>query len=41
VLDAVVREAGLTIELAYGSHDLDPLNASSDRRIAVIRQAGD
>ncbi|HET7520697.1 MAG TPA: class I SAM-dependent methyltransferase [Candidatus Limnocylindria bacterium] len=38
-LDAVVREAGLRIELAYGSHDLDPLRASSDRRIMVIRRA--
>jgi SAM-dependent methyltransferase len=40
VLAAVVREAGLAIELAYGSHDLDPLTASSERRILLIRHAG-
>jgi SAM-dependent methyltransferase len=38
-LDAVIREAGLAIELAFGSHDLDPLTASSERRITVVRHA--
>jgi SAM-dependent methyltransferase len=40
-LDAIVREAGLATELAYGSHDLDLPNASSERRIIVIRRAGE
>ncbi|HEX3218896.1 MAG TPA: class I SAM-dependent methyltransferase [Candidatus Limnocylindria bacterium] len=39
-LAAVVREAGLAIELAYGSHDLDPYTESSERRITVVRHAG-
>jgi SAM-dependent methyltransferase len=38
-LAAVIREAGLAIELAYGSHDLDPLDADSERRILMIRRA--
>jgi SAM-dependent methyltransferase len=38
-LAALVREAGLAVELAYGSHDLDPLDEESDRRILVIRHA--
>ena len=41
VLDAVIREAGLAIEFAYGSHDLEPQTATSERRILVIRHAGD
>ena len=39
-LVALVREAGLAVEFAYGSHDLDPPNASSERRILVVRRAG-
>jgi SAM-dependent methyltransferase len=38
-LSSLVREAGLVVELAYGSHDLDPLDAASERRILVIRRA--
>lgn len=38
-LTALVREAGLAVELAYGSHDLDPLDAGCERRIFVIRPA--
>jgi SAM-dependent methyltransferase len=40
-LAAILREAGLTVELAYGSHDLDPPDAASERRILVIRRAGE
>jgi SAM-dependent methyltransferase len=39
-LVALVREAGLAVEFAYGSHDLDPPSASSERRILVIRRGG-
>jgi SAM-dependent methyltransferase len=39
-LAAVIREAGLAIELAYGSHDLDPPSVSSERRILLVRHAG-
>ncbi|HEX6474744.1 MAG TPA: class I SAM-dependent methyltransferase [Candidatus Limnocylindria bacterium] len=39
-LVALVREAGLAVEFAYGSHDLDPPNESSERRILVVRRAG-
>ena len=39
-LAALIREAGLAVEFAYGSHDLDPPNGSSERRILVIRRAG-
>jgi hypothetical protein len=38
-LAAIVREAGMTVEIAYGSHDLDPLDAASERRITMIRRA--
>jgi SAM-dependent methyltransferase len=38
-LSTLVREAGLAEELAYGSHDLDPLQADSERRILVVRRA--
>jgi SAM-dependent methyltransferase len=40
-LTALVREAGMSVELAYGSHDLDPLDAASERRIMVVRRAVD
>jgi hypothetical protein len=29
----------MTVEIAYGSHDLDPLDAASERRITMIRRA--
>jgi SAM-dependent methyltransferase len=38
-LAAIIREAGMAVEFAYGSHDLDPPNAASERRILVIRHA--
>jgi hypothetical protein len=38
-LTALVREAGLAVELAYGSHDLDPLDADGVRRILVVQPA--
>jgi SAM-dependent methyltransferase len=38
-LYSLVREAGLAVELAYGSHDLDALEEDSVRRILVIRAA--
>ncbi len=38
---ALVRQAGLAVGFAYGSHDLDPPNAASERRILVIRRAGE
>ena len=40
-LAAIVREAGMTVEIAYGSHVLDPPDAASERRIIVIRRAGE
>jgi SAM-dependent methyltransferase len=40
-LRSLVREAGLVEELSYGSHDLDPLDEASERRIVVIRRAAD
>jgi len=40
-LRSLFREAGLVEELAYGSHDLDPLGADSERRIMVVRRAVD
>ena len=40
-LVALVRQAGLAVEFAYGSHDLDPPDAASERRILVIRRAGE
>ena len=39
VLSALVREAGLAEELAYGSHDLDPPADDSERRIQLVRRA--
>jgi SAM-dependent methyltransferase len=41
VLRTLVREAGLAEELAYGSHDLDPPAEDSERRIHLVRRAGD
>jgi SAM-dependent methyltransferase len=38
-LNSLVREAGLAVERAYGSHDLDPLEEDSVRRILMIRVA--
>jgi len=38
-LMSLVREAGLAVERAYGSHDLDPPEDDSERRILVIRLA--
>jgi SAM-dependent methyltransferase len=38
-LISLVREAGLAVERAYGSHDLDPLEGDSVRRILMIRSA--
>jgi SAM-dependent methyltransferase len=38
-LAAIIREAGMAVEFAYGSHDLDPPNAASERRILMIRRA--
>lgn len=37
----LVRQAGLAVGFAYGSHDLDPPNAASERRILVVRRAGE
>lgn len=37
-LAELVREAGLAVELMYGSHELEPLDASSERRILVARR---
>ncbi len=37
----LVRQAGMAVEFAYGSHDLDPPDAASERRILVIRRAGE
>lgn len=39
-LAELVREAGLAVELSYGSHDLDPLLEASERRILVLVRAG-
>ncbi|MEO7334150.1 MAG: hypothetical protein ABIZ71_09455, partial [Gemmatimonadales bacterium] len=35
-LVAQVTQAGMTVELRYGSHDLDPLGPESRRRIFVV-----
>jgi SAM-dependent methyltransferase len=37
-LARVVAEAGMAVEHAYGSHDLDPLEPDSERRIFVVRR---
>jgi hypothetical protein len=34
----LVGEAGLVVEVTYGSHDLDPLERASERCIVVIRR---
>lgn len=35
VLEGLLDAAGLTVELTYGSHDLEPLTVESDRRIVI------
>ena len=35
-LAALVRQAGMVVELSYGSHDLEPLGRASERRIYVV-----
>jgi SAM-dependent methyltransferase len=35
-LAALVAQAGMSVELAYGSHDLEPLGPDSERRILVV-----
>ena len=35
-LSALVKQAGMVVELSYGSHDLDPLGRESGRRIYVV-----
>jgi hypothetical protein len=35
-LAALVRQAGMVVELSYGSHDLEPLGRGSGRRIFVV-----
>lgn len=35
VLEGLLNEAGLAVELTYGSHDLEPLTEESDRRIVI------
>jgi hypothetical protein len=38
-LAALVGKAGLAVELAYGSHELEALVPDSDRRIFLVRRA--
>jgi SAM-dependent methyltransferase len=38
-LAALVRQAGMVVELSYGSHDLEPLGRESERRIYVVAYA--
>ena len=38
-LIGMANEAELTVEAAYGSHDLDPLDEGSERCIVVLRRA--
>jgi SAM-dependent methyltransferase len=38
-LERLTEEAGLAVELRYGSHDLDALDQDSERRIFVTRRA--
>jgi SAM-dependent methyltransferase len=38
-LAALVRQAGMMVELSYGSHDLEPLGRASERRIFVVAYA--
>lgn len=35
-LSALVKQAGMVVELSYGSHDLEPLGLASGRRIYVV-----
>lgn len=35
-LSALVKQAGMVVELSYGSHDLEPLGLESGRRIYVV-----
>jgi len=35
-LAALVKQAGMVVELSYGSHDLEPLGQDSERRIYVV-----
>jgi SAM-dependent methyltransferase len=35
-LAALVKQAGMVVELSYGSHDLEPLGRESGRRIIVV-----
>lgn len=35
-LSALVKQAGMVVELSYGSHDLEPLGQESGRRIYVV-----
>ncbi|MEX0625277.1 MAG: methyltransferase [Chloroflexota bacterium] len=35
-LSALVKQAGMVVELSYGSHDLEPLGDESARRIYVV-----
>lgn len=35
-LAALVKQAGMVVELSYGSHDLEPLGGDSERRIYVV-----
>ncbi len=35
-LAALVKQAGMVVELSYGSHDLEPLGGDSGRRIYVV-----
>jgi hypothetical protein len=35
-LAALVKQAGMVVELSYGSHDLEPLGRKSGRRIFVV-----
>jgi len=39
-LERLVGAAGLSVELTCGSHDLDPLDRNSERRILVARRPG-
>jgi SAM-dependent methyltransferase len=38
-LERRVEDAGLVVELSYGSHELDPLGPESDRRIFIVRRS--
>ncbi|HET7636200.1 MAG TPA: class I SAM-dependent methyltransferase [Candidatus Limnocylindria bacterium] len=37
-LSRLAREAGLAVELSFGSHDLDELGPESERRIFILRR---